>query len=459
MRKATVALAIALLVAALLWLVRARHAGEGRSPRGSPSEPALEAKEERTAEDDSHGWLQGLAPQKSPLEGRVIVKGTSRAPSTPVTVKVIPDASESVQRTYQGVTRADGGFTIPDVLWPIRCKVVCSSTDGWVYLETDATLAIWDRDSRVIKLVLEVEERSVIVGSVVNEWGDPLAGARVVASVTRNIGEKGFREDTYDTNAGADGRFLMRVSRVQRTDSLRVGAVANGYMPVEGQCRVLDAVRYETEIRLKGTPVLKGRVVDEQGRPIANASIGLGSQVTWMRTRERLNGWLYGRIGVGVTGYGPTNGSHFTEVVVAWGRTDDAGRFELTTPFPGSRYYLIARIEDAPTHLSIFPAAQMEASDFTVDRIELRRPAKPMALRLVYGDGSPAVGVELAFQMVPQWLQINSAWVRADGDGVVCSRALAEDVAYTLYIRGGPRGIHKNVTGFFARHDATVTVD
>ena len=459
MRKATVALAIAVLVAALLWLARARHAGEGRSPRGASTEPALEAKEERTAEDDSHGWLQGTAPRKSPLEGRVVVKGTSRAPGTPVTVMVIADASESVQRTYEGVTRADGGFTIPDVLWPLRCKVVCSSADGLIHFETDTTLAIRDRGSRVIKLVLEVEERSVIVGSVVNEWGDPIHGARVVASVTRKVGEKGSRDDMYDVIAGTDGRFLMRVGRVKRTDSLRIGAIAKGHMPAEGQCRVLDAVRYETEIRLKETPVLKGRVVDEKGRPVANASIGLGSQITWIQTKERLNGWLYGRIGSGVTGYGPTNGSQFTEVVVAWGRTDDAGRFELTTLAPGSRYYLIARVEGAPTHLSIFPAARMEASDFTVDRIELRRPAKPMALRLVYGDGSPAVGVELAFQMVPQWLQINSGWLRADEDGVVRSRALAEDVAYTLYIRGGPRGIHKNVAGFFARDNATVVVD
>ena len=107
----------------------------------------------------------------------------------------------------------------------------------------------------------------------------------------------------------------------------------------------------------------------------------------------------------------------------------------------------------------IFSAGQLEAKNFDVGRIEVPRALDPVAFRIEYADGTPAAGVELVHQMVPQWLQINSEWLRADKHGVVRSRTLAEDAVYTLYIRGGARSVNKNVFECRTRRDATVVID
>ena len=106
-----------------------------------------------------------------------------------------------------------------------------------------------------------------------------------------------------------------------------------------------------------------------------------------------------------------------------------------------------------------FSAGQLEARNFDVGTLRVQRALEPIALRLEYTDGTPAAGVELVHQMVPQWLQINSEWLRADKDGVVRSRTLAKDAVYTLYIRGGARSVNKNVLDFRAQRNATVVIE
>jgi beta-lactamase regulating signal transducer with metallopeptidase domain/protocatechuate 3,4-dioxygenase beta subunit len=119
-------------------------------------------------------------------------------------------------------------------------------------------------------------EKSVLVrGRVVDPDGKPVAGARVLAA-NWLYGQEIQRHVLADVKAGEDGRFeftmdetYLRGGLVHR---LEVAAVAPGHGPALMQGSDLG-VNAELTLRLVTDQPIRGRVLDLEGRPVADARV------------------------------------------------------------------------------------------------------------------------------------------------------------------------------------------
>jgi hypothetical protein len=116
----------------------------------------------------------------------------------------------------------------------------------------------------------------VIEGRILDDVGKPLAGASIVAAASRDVSS-----DRPQSVSDVDGRFRMAnvepgiksvvVSAPGRMPELRAVQASRGMSPLE--------------IRLRPGKALRGRVVDENGKPIAGAHVSIGD---WRNVRVRL---------------------------------------------------------------------------------------------------------------------------------------------------------------------------
>lgn len=116
---------------------------------------------------------------------------------------------------------------------------------------------------------------------------------------------------------------------------------------------------------LAQTPgVLAGRVVDVDGKPVADAHV-------WLQGDERKT--------------------------IAEGRTDAAGRYRLTGVPPKQQYELLVDAtgcgREYRTHVTVFPAAEAAMADFVV------APGRDVAGRILDADGKPKADVELEWKI------------------------------------------------------------
>ncbi len=122
--------------------------------------------------------------------------------------------------------------------------------------------------------VMGLRQGAPVAGIVMDEWGNPVAGAKV----TRG---QNWAEPAASRVTGANGRFqFMNWSPFSNPEMAslvgeRVTVQAEGFAP---QDRAVWATNRTEELRFtlgKGA-VLRGRVTDEEGHPIANASVRVG---------------------------------------------------------------------------------------------------------------------------------------------------------------------------------------
>ena len=112
-----------------------------------------------------------------------------------------------------------------------------------------------------------------VSGTVVNKiGGHPLAGARVVVGDTRN------RESVASMVTAEDGRFLFHIP----AGKYSLGAEKRGFLTTsykgheQFSTAIVTGAGYDTEslvIHLAPNPVLKGKVIDEAGEPVRNATV------------------------------------------------------------------------------------------------------------------------------------------------------------------------------------------
>ena len=122
--------------------------------------------------------------------------------------------------------------------------------------------------------VIVMKKGVALAGRVVDaETGKPVAGAEVAQ------GEDRWGNDYPVTRTGDDGRFRFGGCR---PGAMVLTVVAAGYAPDLRDVNVAEGAG-DVEFKLASGRVLRGRVVDKGGKPVAGATVGAD---TWRRRRS-----------------------------------------------------------------------------------------------------------------------------------------------------------------------------
>lgn len=190
-----------------------------------------------------------LAPVEK-VAGRVVDAVTREPIAGAVVSNGLPCPSAAV-------TTADGAFRLT---WPQSSRGLSASAPGY---RSNA----WPMKAGHDDLTLALQRESELAGFVVDEAGQPVAGARLACRAS-TLDELSNECDPALVS-GKNGSFLLR-KLAAGTDYV-VTASLDGYTPVSATRRIPRPGETAEPLRLTLTrgSRLMGRVVDEQGRPIA----------------------------------------------------------------------------------------------------------------------------------------------------------------------------------------------
>ena len=267
---------------------------EFRGPDGKPAAGALVRLARR-------GWPYGLAgedgriPLPVPVEGEmglfaedargrrvqvVIGTGQEKDKETPV-VTLGPPATvsgrvldASLREPIAGAlvwnggsawTRTGAGGTF-EIRAPSgdRGGIEATAAGHMVHVEG------WERE-RTAALTFLLETAAPISGQVVDGEGRPVAGARITTVVNTREG-RSLRLEERSSESGPDGRFRLRKLPAGRLHALE--AVREGFAPARQLADSTAPVR----LVLRRGALATGRIVDEEGVPVAGARVSLATK-------------------------------------------------------------------------------------------------------------------------------------------------------------------------------------
>jgi hypothetical protein len=446
-RRAAILFA-ALAIVASAWLVLRR--GDANPVRGASAARGAANAPERAPSPRS---LEGVA---GPRDAHVATGATESARVQVVDVRTdapVPQL-EFVRRRPQA-----GEEGVESALGTNVESAGATDADGWLALEKDAAALPWPTPPSGWRLVttsattalqtgrLHVGRVLRIVGRVRADAGVdrtlPLADVRVAAVA---YGPPDARLTTPDAEAPSSVRWL----RQHRLDAIpahsydpRTGAFeilgvrlpwfgvtasATGWYapPVDVSDRVPDADGViEVDVPLRPRPTVRGRVLGEDGRPIAGARLRLQVRVrtTWADfnpSRALIEG-----TSLAVTGY-PGGG----DVVLNYASeyvTGSDGSYALDVPAEGE-VVLVARAEaHAPERVET-PASRDSNADLTLRRRD------GVSVRLLSG-GSPVADTKvLLHDMTDRDRQIPLGFVPIARDGTVAAEWLETSHEYMFQV-------------------------
>ena len=125
----------------------------------------------------------------------------------------------------------------------------------------------WQRDANV-PITFLLESAATLSGQVMDEAGKPVAGARVTA-LPNPADRLSARMEEREDRSGPDGRFVLRKLPAGRLH--RVEAVLEGFAPAS---QLADSTAPVRLVLRRGTVAI-GRVVSEEGLPVAGAQVSL----------------------------------------------------------------------------------------------------------------------------------------------------------------------------------------
>lgn len=143
------------------------------------------------------------------------------------------------------------------------------ASDPTYNINPDPTLAEFRAGTAVLRLSRGVS----IAGRVLDDNGQPIAGAKVAQGADRRL-----QKDYPATTTDADGRFRFEHAR---PGAMVLTATASAHAPEMTTVTVRDATE-PVELRLGPGRAIRGRLVDPRGRPVAGAGIQV---VEWRNKR------------------------------------------------------------------------------------------------------------------------------------------------------------------------------
>ncbi len=260
-------------------------------------------------------------------------------------------------------TGADGAF---EMKLPKGDYLFYAASDSLVYLDRSEMTSV-KADGKLSKPIeLKLEKGCNVEGSVIDSaTGQPVGGVKILS------------RDGDHAESDASGKWGMVVNKGGKA----ITAVKEGYYwPIVNFRSSDDTAKVKVEIRPGGT--LKGRVLDEEGKPIPGA---------WVGTRN--------------SGYFPSQHA----------KTDADGRFALPGLDPDAKLAVSASA-DGYDYLSdqpvTFAAGQREAQvEFTLKKTKRRT----ISGRVTKPDGSPIEGAKVAYGDGTHY--VNYVSVKTDKDG------------------------------------------
>ncbi len=219
---------------------------------------------------------------------------------------------------------------------------------------------------------VEVEARWHAAGSVHARGGPPL-GAATVSLALRTV--DGDETPLGEARSAADGAWRLALPALDARSPLELAGVfvvaradAAGFQPLTTQRRIedsFDSARVAIDLYLVPGSALRGRAVDDEGRPVARATAAL-----FVR--------------------GPSGGS--AELIPAGEvRADAGGRFALGF-VSAAGYHLLVRAEGVGVHRARLDLAADQDRDLGDLALRGGDPLRGVAL---HADGQPAQHLEL----------------------------------------------------------------
>lgn len=308
------------------------------------------------------GVCQAQETKTFPVSGKVLRPDGSPASGTLVEARSISRGTDW-KVDAAATAGADGKFTMQIAPGSYR---ICATSGELVYFD-EAEMTNVAADGSVSKPIeIHLEKGCKVEGSVIDtSTGQPVGGVKIIT------------RDGDRAESSGSGNWSM----VLRKRNHAITAIKEGYWwPIVNFSGARDTVKVKVEIKPGGT--IKGRVINEQGQPIAGA-----------------------RVGTGNSGYFRAHGA----------TTDSDGRFVLAGPDPDSKAQVSARA-DGYEYLSeqpvTFPAGQREAQV----ELTMKRPAVRMISgRVTRQDGSPVEGATVGYGAGTNWVDYASATTDKDG--------------------------------------------
>lgn len=220
----------------------------------------------------------GLAGAVVDVGGRPVARARVRA--LPVPAGSVLDEPPSGEAR----TEADGRFRIPDLRagWTYFLRV-----DGGDFAPARQIADVPPADKPGKPVRITVTPGTAASGRVVDQAGQPVPGAAVRLRPAHQEDESWSEEDSTPLEglSGPDGRFLLSHLAAGRYDlqiereGLSPGRIAG--LEIPSGSRAVDL----GDVRLKAGGFIEGRVLDESGRPVAGAHIGLSLPMERMNER------------------------------------------------------------------------------------------------------------------------------------------------------------------------------
>ncbi len=301
---------------------------------------------ELVVEDDGSFEITGLIARDYRLEARA-----GDAHAGPVQLRLAPDSQPVTLRlaaagTVQVIVRdAIVGMPISGAKVELRGGLVLAATTGkdgvaelhgvgagWAPLRVDAKgyapaammLATTGDPAEVQRQVVTLSLGAGVAGRVVDEAGQPVAGARVLAvSASEPFPVVDPRRDAAVTDA--DGKFAIAALAA---GTYRFAASHPDFSPATTPPIAIDGhtAREDIEVRLDRGATIRGTVRSPDGQPVAAAAIrivGKGS-VFWRMTRQAFSDERGAFVvrglpkrAVDVVAWHPSGGSELTPVDLA----------------------------------------------------------------------------------------------------------------------------------------------
>ena len=221
---------------------------------------------------------------------------------------------------------------------------------------------------------LRLTRAAAIDGRVVDPAGTAVAGAEVRLVVPGFSGFMG--DDRPPPVTGADGSF--RLDQLDPTDRIPVrartaDATTDGAVVIR-PAELNPAGKLTVTVSTQFAARLAGRVVDQRGKPVANAPVSV-----WWNRR------LVSEKAMKGTGLG----SLLDQV-----RTGSDGRFRTAALWPGDRYHVTVDVK--PYAKAETPQSELSAGEVRdVGTIALVETSAAVAGRVVGSDGKPIAGAEV----------------------------------------------------------------